>query len=222
MKKAISFVVCFFMVLSCLGGNIAFAAKEEPFSLRNGIMFGDSKADVKAKEKELSLDVDGDTYLKYIGNIVGSDGEAYYAFGEHDKLNSMRYEFESENSSEMTDLYKTIRDSCTRKYGDALDLDEGNVFTIRGTAIENAYNKVIVTNYMGGKADFEYEEWVVYGNDGNNVKIELAISYLAKSYGTYYDVDVSYNSFTQEELDAILNDKASTAIAKMNEADAAF
>ena len=233
MKKTISIILCMAIACSFLLCSTASAAKDEPFTLRNGIQFGDTIEEVKEKEKELTLDGDviesADVFtLEYKGTIAGAEGEATFYFDKENKtLTDLQYEFTSSDSKEIAQIYNKIKDSCNRKYGDALSLDEGNVFTITGKAIEYAVFSTYLNSQMGNDSDIvDYGEWVVYGEDGNNVKIENVVYYnisnfAGSSYPHYYVV-ASYHYFTQEELDSILNEKVSSAIAEMNEADSAF
>ena len=194
--------------------------KEASFTLRNGILFGDTKEDVVAKEKDLSLQKDNTSSLTYSGGIAGYLGDATFYFGKHGELTDLLYCFDSAKDSEITEIYSTIEGSCIRKYGDALNLGAERVFPIQGKAIKTAQGRVD-TAKKGGIL-VKYDEWVVFGDDGNNAKIELALSYEKQLFGKKYYVDVSYNSFTQEELETILNEKVSTAVEEMNNADAVF
>lgn len=232
MKRTLCALLCLVLTFSMFCST-ASAAKDEPFTLRSGIQFGDTIEKVTEKEKELTLDGDvqesADVFtLNYKGVIAGTEGEATFYFDKEKKvLTDLKYEFTSMDSKEIAQIYNKIKESCNRKYGDPLGLENGNIFTITGKALEYAALFTYMNNKMGDDSDIvSYDEWVVYGEDGNNVKIENVIYYdvsnFAGSSYTHYYVLTSYHHFTQDELDSILNEKVSSAIAEMNEADSAF
>lgn len=234
MKKLIS--LCLIMVLCLTLCPFAYA---DSFTLRNGIQFGDTIDDVKQKEKDLTLekeDESSDSFtLKYTGEIAGMDGTATFYFDKDEKkLTDLKYSIETDNLSEMFDIQRKIKDSCIRQYGDPVVLDEDETtFPIKGKAIDYAAYAVYMNRQLGEKSYiWDYDEWVVFGEDGNNTKIESVSYYDTSNFlGTEYThcyVDVSYSFFTQDELDAIIKaaaqkemEEAAAAQKEMEEAAAA-
>ncbi len=213
MKKALTSCICILLIFTLCFCDVTYAAKEETFSLRNGIVFGDKKADVKEKEKSLSLKDDEETQLHYKGDIAGYVGDAYYRFnGENGELTELYYAFDASTKAQMNEIFNLIESSCSRQYGDALDSEWWKLYPITdgkgGGAIKLAFRIIDAQKMLNGAKshDANYMEWVVYGEDGNNVKIELIEYSYDLSYGASCHVGVSYTCFTQAELDAIKNE----------------
>ena len=216
MKKTFTSFICILLIFTICFCDVTYAAKEGTFSLRNGIVFGDKKEDVKEKEKSLSLTDDEDTQLHYEGDIAGYVGDAYFRFnGGNGELTELYYAFDASTKAQMNEIFNLIESSCSRQYGDALDSEWWKLYPVTdgngSGAIKLAFRIIDAQKKFNGAKGYDanYLEWVVYGEDGNNVKIELIEYSYELSYGTSYRVGVSYTCFTQAQLDAIMNEEDS-------------
>ena len=210
MKKNVCIILCLVLTFSVMCGT-ASAAKDREFTLRSGIQFGDTVDEVK--KKETSLEVDGEREIQnkgygvfYKGVIAGYDGEAGFYFGD-EGLNNAYYKFNTTNnpwsftdSADPDDIYKTIYDSCSRQYGDALKEDEE--FPVVGQAVESALYYIQNANAKALK----YDQWVVLEDNGvDGVKIDLVVYYMNEDFhGQTYrrtTVMISYLPFLQKDID---------------------
>ncbi len=114
------------------------SALAEDFSLRNGIVFGDSPDDVKSKETTLSLrDTNHDNVMiagiidvnygeapftqRFVGPILGLNEEfTLFFYNEENKLYDMMYVVDLADDPQ---IYEKLTESLTSKYGAPL----GNV-----------------------------------------------------------------------------------------------
>lgn len=188
-------------------------ASAEEFSLRNGIVFGDTLEIVKQKE---TLTIQSGSEEKtdkvwFDGAIAGMDGSVRFDFDEETgKLTDMLYDFDSKEDKNFVDNdYSTLEKSLKRKYGDPLGNTGGSLYIITGTAIENAATIIGLWKYMlDGDGDFrDYDEWIVEA-DGYKVKIDLiSYYYRTKEYDYSYKNAVSYHYFTDEDYQNAIQEK---------------
>ena len=83
-------LICIFLVaiLAFLSSSIY---AENQFAFRNGIMFGDSIAEVQAKETyELTLDDDGDTLSCSNITVATIDNSSIHYYFKNGKLNKLK------------------------------------------------------------------------------------------------------------------------------------
>lgn len=178
----------------------------EDFTLRNGIVFGDSMEDILRKEKSLTRKSDTSDWFE--GKIAGYNGaECGFYFDDNGKLISMDYSFGSSVCSSKTDVnnvYETIYDSLKRKYGAPLGNTGGSCYLITGPAIDRMSLYVYLFGSISGyNGDYyDYDEWIIEEDD-YSIKIDL-ISYYYRNddFDYYYFVDCSYHKFTDEDIRA--------------------
>lgn len=218
----------FAILLTCsllLGGYSAFA-DEVPFSLRNGVLFGDTIDIVKSKE---TLEIDtskGDEYNLYTvsGTIAGISGTSiWYRFDETTGLlYDVRWQLPSYSSADYSDDdYSKLYKALVNKYGEPLGYKNGSCYIITGSALTAASGvtelyKMLFDNGVGDMRD--YAEWDVKTSDGNHVKIEIAQYYYGTSYSDRkYHINVGYSPFTDEDLENALKEKREENAAVMND-----
>lgn len=205
MKKGI-FLSMAIILVCCLVSTVY----AEAFQLRNGILFGDSLETVKGKEQlELKEDESlGVTYYCGYGTVAGFDGEVDFYFGDSDALSDMSYKFRNVGGS-AENIYSTLRDSITNKYGESLGNANGKTHLITGKAFEDAEFTVSAGKMFGQPGGYlGYDEWLVEC-DGGAVKIDLVY---------YYSRDVemvalSYRFCSSEEIDGLLQEQQDHADA---------
>lgn len=206
MKK----MICLIVMVSMLFSQFALA---EEFSLRNGIVFGDTLDEVKQKE---TLPIESSSEDKtdkvwFEGTIAGMEGSVRFDFDEETgKLTDMLYSFDSKSDRDFIDSdYSTLYKSLNRKYGTPLGNTSGSLYIITGPAIENAATIIALYKYLlEGTGDFrDYDEWVVEA-DGYKVKIDLVSYYVRDSdYKYSYYNAVSYHYFTDDDYTAAIEGK---------------
>lgn len=206
MKNTAKKILCLVLMLTCLSWALA----DEEFTLRNGIVYGDTIDDILKKETTLVQDKDDSNTFR--GKIAGYDG-AYctFFFDDDGKLNEMRYSFEDACTSrdKADEIYDKLKESLKRKYGTPLGNTGGSCHLITGSAI----SKMAIYVYLLGELDgysgnyIDYDEWIVEA-DNYNVKIDLTSYYWRDSdFNYYYYVDVSYLRYTDQDLDDAINEK---------------
>lgn len=184
----------------------------EDFTLRNGIVFGDSFEKVKEKETlSFSSEEDDKSELEYKGKIAGIDGRVIYYFDEETgKLTDMIYKFDSETSKDPIDSdYSKLYSSLVRKYGTPLSNTGGSLHLITGKAIESGAGYIGLYKYLlSGDGDYrDYDEWIVETDEGS-VKIDLFSFYVrSKNYDYYFYNYLSYHYFSSDELINALQEK---------------
>ena len=201
-------------------------ADESGFRLRNDVCFGDAYNVVKEKE---TLDVDtryGDKHNLYTveGSVAGIDGTSiWYRFDESTgALFDVRWSLPHRTEAADSDLdYNKLYNALVSKYGAPIELEAGEHYFIRGSAISAAeYNANWYKKEFSDGAGriCAYAEWTVDAGAGQHVKIEIVQQYYgSKSYNTKYAIAVGYSSFTQEELDEGLRKQNEENAALMND-----
>ena len=206
MKKTLSFVICLTILLFLLSTCLA----EDGFTLRDGILFGDTIDDIVSKETSLQRTGDDSNWFK--GRIAGYDNsECGFYFDDDGKLVSMCYSFSNACTSRDTtnDVYKTLYQSLVRQYGKAIGNTGGSVELITGPAIDRMTLWVYLLGALENNAGdyYDYDEWII-DQENYHVKIDL-ISYYYRddSYEYSYFVDLSYHKYTDEDYQKAVEKK---------------
>ena len=114
MKRIIALIISAMIMTSLMG--VCFA--DDGFTLRNGILFGDTLETIL--QKETSLEREGDESNWFKGKIAGySNARCGFYFDDDGKLVSMDYDFSNSCSSRDStdDVYKKLYQSLNRQYG---------------------------------------------------------------------------------------------------------
>lgn len=186
----------------------------EGFSLRNGIMFGDSMDEVRSKEKlpidEVDATAEKDEDYPYSlttfrGTVAGVDGSyIVYNFDDNKQLREVIYWLKESSSSANVDAeYSSVNAGLVRKYGEPLANKDGKTHAVVGSAIDLTNYTVGLMNAFGGYAGIcDYDEWVVFEN-GYNVKIEQVEYYAGQSRSkANYQQVLSYTYFTEADVES--------------------
>lgn len=199
------------------------AMAEEGFTLRNGVQFGDTMEQVKAKETlEWNLaSCDDNSLQTEEGTVAGISGVTItYQFDEDGKLEEVYWELPYRTSANSSDSdYSKIYKALAEKYGSPLGYTNDACYIITGWAL--TFTPLLCYAYEGLEmyADMrDYDEWDhTFGKD-DHVKIEIAqyacgSSILEADYGIY----VSYKYFTDADLQDALDAKREKNQAVMND-----
>ena len=203
-------VISLLFTLTCLA--------ESDFTLRNGILFGDTMEEILAKEKTLTRTSDDSNWFK--GKIAGySNAQCGFYFDDNNKLQSMDYDFSSSCTSRdsTNEVYKKLYQSLVRQYGKSEGNTGGTVELITGPAIDRLALYVYLLGTLDKNAGdyYDYDEWIV-DCDSYHVKIDLVSYYWRNSDYEYdYHVDLSYHKYTDAEYLEKLQEKKS----EQNEVD---
>lgn len=207
------------LALVILGFSVCCAEAGTSFSLRSGIEFGDTKEEVFAKETTLKGGYSdpfsiftSDIAYSFTGKIAGySDAVCTFFFNETDQLVSMNYSFDDACSSRdrTNDIYKTLYQSLTRKYGNSIGNTRGTCELITGPA----FNRMLLYMYGFDSSDgsssdcIDFDEWIV-DVDNDHVKIDLVSYYWRDNkYNYNYKIDLSYHFYTEAEYQDAINKK---------------
>lgn len=208
MKRCFSILLTLILIIGICPSVLA----DDGFTLRNGILFGDTMDTILGKETKLTRESDDSNWFK--GSIAGYSGaECGFYFDDDDKLESMCYNFGSSvcgSSRDTTDsVYKTLYDSVTRQYGKPLGNTGGKCYIITGPAVEQMSVWVYLFGSLDGcKGDYiDYDEWTLPFDD-YNVKIDLiSYYYRNKDYEYSYYVSLSYHKYTDADVDTQIQEK---------------
>lgn len=213
MKRLLALVLVGMMILPAI-------SLAEEFTLRNGIVFGDTMEDVLAKETFTISEVvdekdDKDREYPYsisTGKTTLADisnSYIWYRFDENKQLREVVYEFRSSTNRDTADNdYGTVNSGLIRKYGNSLGYSNGACYIFAGTALIGAAKMVGLYKAIGGYGDLRnYDEWDV--KSGNyHVKIEqVEYYYGSSSVERKYCHRVSYTYFTDDDLNELLQQK---------------
>lgn len=209
-KRSIASALFLILLFSCITCAYAYS-NDNGFTLRSGIVFGDTLEDIVEKEKTLTQSDEYDS--SFYGKIAGYDkAKCSFSFDDDGKLESMTYTFDDDIciTRDFTDnVYDKLNESLIRKYGKALGYSNGSCYLITGPAIANMVLMTAIMDSLDGyRADYiNYDEWVV-DTDDYHVKIDLTSFYVRDNdYNYKYTVELSYLKFTDEDYDAKLADK---------------
>lgn len=234
-------LLCVFFVLMILLSACPWAYADDEFTLRDGILFGDTIEDIDSKISSLkkvssckqydylyceetwkkqAFKKYPDNATWYNGTILGWPNMDCGFFFQDDKLVGMDYSFPftSYSSDAAVACYKDIRDSLIKKYGDALNISEGYSFILTGPAFErkNRISYLSAWEYSSKVEEIDSKEWFIE-KDSFYVKIDLVIYTYSKK--SVYDIfiDLSYQMFTPEEYEAAIQKNQAAGKAKDDE-----
>lgn len=206
MKKVLALLLIVYLVLF---SSIGIA---EDFTIHSGVMFGDTKEDVSAKETLTFKKFNEDKNIfEYGGTVAGIDNTTiYYYFDNDNKLIDVFYAFPDSRSIGINNViaeYEQLAEALKSKYGNPIDTDSTVYELVCGK-----YYSIIKENdafhiKMGhpeSNANREHIAWVV-PYDGYNVKIDLIIDDTDGRSQTY-NCCVDYHPFTDDEL-AVLEEE---------------
>ncbi len=199
------------------------AMAEEGFTLRNGVQFGDTREQVKAKE---TLEWNpGDCHDQMLGTkdgtVAGINGVSIvYYFDDDGKLEDVVWSLPRRTSANSSDSdYSKIYKALAEKYGSPLGYTNDACYIITGNALENAVTMYMLLDLCGAYGDMrDYDEWdYTFGKD-SHVKIEIA-QYVAGSsiLEAEYSINVGYKYFTDADLQAAQDAKREKNQAVMND-----
>lgn len=220
MKKWLALLMACMMLMGCA------CASAEEFSLRNGVMFGETMEQVKAKETLAVNDELGDEHNLYTvkGTVAGiSNVNLWYRFDETTgELYDVRWELPNVTSADTNDSnYDKLYDAMVKKYGKPLGFSDGNCYIITGSALSGAVTLTMLYSELfdNGVGDLlGYAEWDIDVGNGNHVKLEIAKYYYGTSYSTReYSINVGYSCFTDADLEEARQEKRNETDAVMND-----
>ena len=221
MKKVLSVFLALQMLLM-----IAYPALAEgEFVLRNDIRFGDTMAQVRAKETLGIAEDEGDedTFWTNHGKVAGFDDvQVMYNFDENGKLYEVKWVLSNRTNADSSDTdYSKLEKAMREKYGTTLGLTNGDCYIITTSALESAVTlyglyTMLFDNGVGDMRD--YDEWDYEYSNGHHVKIELAQYYYGASYSEReYGINVGYKYFSDADLEAARQEKQAESSAVMND-----
>ena len=201
----------------------------EEFTLRNGIAFGDTMDDVLTKETFAidgirdecdDEDISSMPYPYWIrteySTLAGiPDSNIMYRFNADKQLREVIYNFRGKSgSTETKDVadteYNTVNSGLIKKYGEPLGFSDGTCYIITGGAFEDALRFL---NLMFYGELYDYDEWDVKCDD-YHVKVEQ-LEYgagISKNNASYFH-KIGYTYFTDDELEAAIQEKRDTQAA---------
>lgn len=197
MKRFIALLL--FVLLVCFT-TISLA---EDFVIHAGIVFGDTKADVKAKET-LIFDMEpGNGSLWYKGSVAGSDfATIQYFFDENNRVYDARYMLSEDNPHVLDDFDKYLN-MLTEKYGEPLDKDNEICSLITGEWIKQIEYMLNRDRERGdGKTEYKIVSWSV-PYDNYNVKIDL----IYHSRNGYSACNIDYYTYKDEDIGKAKDDE---------------
>lgn len=220
MKKLLSTI----MAMLLLWSFAVSAHAENEFVLRNGIQFGDTKEQVRAKET-IAIDEKKskeDSLWTEEGDVAGFEGVTIlYRFDDEDKLIEVKWTMPHRTSSDTSNSdYEKLENAFQQKYGTPLGYSNGEWYIITTKAFENAVLVVtLVPSVDESGAISHYSEWDYEYQKGQHVKIELVQYYIKNNNigGAIYMFEVGYKYFTDEELNAAKQEKEEKNAAVLND-----
>lgn len=181
------------------------------FSLREGLTFGATSADITAAEKltvqsGAQLTVYGQ--LQYAGTVAGIDNSRVgYFMDSSDRLYEMYYRFEPVSNENCYEMYDYLYSMLVEKYGEPLEDLDGGYRAVAGTLTQKAgpWN--------------ECTEWLLEVEDCY-VKIDLTMvnREIVAGTGVYIRfVWIDYTSLTADEVSSIMNEQEAEKQAILDE-----
>ena len=190
------------------------ACADDVFSLRNGIQFGDTKEQVRAKE---TIEIDeyscSDTRIETKKGTVAGIDDVYvtYEFSDDNKLIEVTWictMFSDDlfGKEYIDSSYDKIKSAMQSKYGEPLPSSNGDFYVIRGSVSNGAlYGPLFGKKYSLR----DYAEWDYEYQTGEHVKIEIVKNWMYITDFTAYEIHVGYKHFTSEDLDNARQEKES-------------
>lgn len=218
MKKILSMIMAMLLLWSF--AISAFA--EDEFILRNGIRFGDTKENVRAKETIAIAEEkeDANEIWTIEGIVAGIEKvKIVYIFDEKDKLIEVRWQLPEKTNSDSSDNdYFKLKKAMTEKYGIPLGNTSGDCYIITTTALSGAAGWVSLCAMIGVGDIANYDEWNYEYQNNQHVKIDLVQFYSGANYSSrQYDIWVGYKHFTDEELNTAKQEKEEENAAVLND-----
>ena len=199
------------------------AHAENEFVLRNGIQFGDTKEEVRAKETIEINEEEGNENQIWTkeGNVAGFEGvNLLYVFDDEDKLIEVKWQLPESSYSDTSDsIYSKMKKALSEKYGTPLGYTNGDFYIITTTAVTGAAVFAGTYKLVGKYGDLrDYDEWDYEYQNGQHVKIDLIQFYTGATYNSLqYRVWIGYKHFTDEELNAAKQEKEEQNAAVLND-----
>lgn len=219
MKKMLSMLMAMLLLWSFAGA----AHAENEFVLRNGIQFGDTKEEVRAKETIAINEEEGDEQSLWTeeGSVAGFEEVVIcYVFDDEDKLIEVKWQLPESYYSDTSDsIYSKMKKALSEKYGTPLGYTNGDFYIITTTAVTGAALMTALYKLTGEYGDLrDYDEWDYEYQNGQHVKIDLIQFYTGATYNSLkYDVRIGYKHFTDEELNAAKQEKEEQNAAVLND-----
>ncbi len=219
MKKMLSII----MAMLLLWSFTVAAHAENEFVLRNGIQFGDTKEEVRAKETIEINEEEGNENQIWTkeGNVAGFEGvNLLYVFDDEDKLIEVKWQLPESSYSDTSDsIYSKMKKALSEKYGTPLGYTNGDFYIITTTAVTGAAVFAGTYKLVGKYGDLrDYDEWDYEYQNGQHVKIDLIQFYTGATYNSLqYRVWIGYKHFTDEELNAAKQEKEEQNAAVLND-----
>ena len=219
MKKMLSII----MAMLLLWSFTVAAHAENEFVLRNGIQFGDTKEEVRAKETIEINEEEGNENQIWTkeGNVAGFEGvNLLYVFDDEDKLIEVKWQLPESSYSDTSDsIYSKMKKALSEKYGTPLGYTNGDFYIITTTAVTGAAVFAGTYKLVGKYGDLrDYDEWDYEYQNGQHVKIDLIQFYTGATYNSLqYRVWIGYKHFTDEELNAAKQEKEEQNSAVLND-----
>ena len=219
MKKMLSII----MAMLLLWSFTVAAHAENEFVLRNGIQFGDTKEEVRAKETIEINEEEGNENQIWTkeGNVAGFEGvNLLYVFDDEDKLIEVKWQLPESSYSDTSDsIYSKMKKALSEKYGTTLGYTNGDFYIITTTAVTGAAVFAGTYKLVGKYGDLrDYDEWDYEYQNGQHVKIDLIQFYTGATYNSLqYRVWIGYKHFTDEELNAAKQEKEEQNAAVLND-----
>lgn len=201
MKK----ILCILLTLSLfMMTSVSFA---EAFTLRNGIHFGDTLEEVKAKETlEIKSQTENELVTKS-GVLANVDVDSVIYRFENNKLVSVLWEVvDSRNNFYPPMVFDDLNTALTAKYGKSDSTDTDSYFLVKGAAIEEMMELMVedfsfmLGMLMGEAGPLKQCEWEIESQGNENVKIDLLYYQVAEED---FRVRLSYDLYTDEELEEL-------------------
>lgn len=212
-----------FLAMMLLATMVLTASAEDTYTLRNGVQFGDTVEQVRAKETLAWHEDDcSDTMLRTErGTVAGiSDVIICYDFDEDGKLVEVVWRLPNRTYADSSDSdYSTLYKAFVQKYGSPLGYTDGDCYIITG----NALNFIAMMYMLYDMSDMygklrDYDEWVWDFGQGEHVKIEIAQGCWGKSIlEADYHICVGYKYFNDADLQEAMDEKRQENEAVMND-----
>lgn len=212
-----------FLAMMLLATMVLTASAEDTYTLRNGVQFGDTVEQVRAKETLAWHEDDcSDTMLRTErGTVAGiSDVIICYDFDEDGKLVEVVWRLPNRTYADSSDSdYSTLYKAFVQKYGSPLGYTDGDCYIITG----NALNFIAMMYMLYDMSDMygklrDYDEWVWDFGQGEHVKIEIAQGSWGESIlEADYHIYVGYKYFTDADLQEAMDEKRQENEAVMND-----
>ncbi len=212
-----------FLAMMLLMTMVLTASAEDTYTLRNGVQFGDTVEQVRAKETLAWHEDDcSDTMLRTErGTVAGiSDVIICYDFDEDGKLVEVVWRLPNRTYADSSDSdYSTLYKAFVQKYGSPLGYTGGDCYIITGKALDGAATWYLLYDMFDMYGTMrDYDEWDYKIGNGEHVKIEIAQGSWGESIlEADYHIYVGYKYFTDADLQEAMDEKRQENEAVMND-----